>query len=256
MLPAVCAHALDVPTEFAGFQPAERPRVAQRLTPPERFAEISRTASDWLPIAPDADDLALLEAARRADWAEVAKLVKAGANPNVTDEMRRARVLPLAAAAGELEVVRQLLAAGASLDVRGEHGLTPLGAAILRGHLQVVRLLLREGADIERTSADGNTPLMEAAVLDRVDVAEVLLAAGADPLRLNREGHHALTLAAASGSVKVIGFLLGQGMDPETPDRRLQSPLYWAMHQGQDAAMAMLMAAGAQYANMAPTMRR
>ena len=256
MTSASVASALDTPQEFAVFAPPEPPRVARTLTPPQRFAEISRTGADWGPLVPDSDDLALLDAARRADWEQVAALVKAGANPNVTDELRRARVLPLAAAAGEVEIVRQLLAAGASVDVRGEHGLTPLGAATVRGHKHVVRLLLREGADIERPNANGNTPLMEAAVLDRLELAELFLAAGANPLRFNRSGHHALTLAAASGSVKVMQHLLRLGIDPETPDRVRQSPLYWAMHEGQDATVALLMAAGAQYANMSPTMRR
>lgn len=252
MLVVARAEAFDTPAEFSAFARAEQSAAARVLPSPVRFTEITRSQSDWREPTADADDLAMLDAARRADWVETGRLLKAGARANAGE----GQVLPLAAAGGQTELVRQLLAAGARVDQRGEGGLTPLGAATLRGHLPVVRLLLKAGADPERSNANGNTPLLEAAALDRLELFEMLLAAGADPMRMNREGHHALSLAAASGSLLVMDYLLRHGTAPDTPDRKLQSPLYWAMHQQQDDAVAALLAAGAQYDNMTPTMRR
>lgn len=64
---------------------------------------------------------------------------------------------PLFAAAtvGSKEVVRMLLAAGASVDAANQHGRTPLLSAAYHGQNKVVQLLLRGGADPQRSTVEG-----------------------------------------------------------------------------------------------------
>ena len=68
-----------------------------------------------------------------------------------------------AAAEGNIEAVKQHLAAGADVNAKTLSGRTPLGWAALRGHKGIVELLIAEGADVNAEVASGSqqgfTPL-------------------------------------------------------------------------------------------------
>lgn len=68
----------------------------------------------------------------------------------------------MAAANGHLDIVRLLLSAGASTDVRNTDGSTPLHWAALNGQLAVVRALLDAGASAAALNDAGRTPVDEA----------------------------------------------------------------------------------------------
>ena len=53
-----------------------------------------------------------------------------------------------AAEKGDIEVVKQHLAAGAYVDGRDSQGRTPLNLAATWGHKEIVELLIAEGADV------------------------------------------------------------------------------------------------------------
>jgi ankyrin repeat protein len=90
-----------------------------------------------------------------------------------------------AAQQGDAEVVRFLLARGASrwLDDFDECACTPLARAAERGHGEVVALLLAVGAnpDAHDERRIGDTALRHAVRCGHVEVVRRLLAAGADP---------------------------------------------------------------------------
>lgn len=82
---------------------------------------------------------------------------------------------------GAAELASALLEHGATVDVRGENGRTPLLTAASTGQLGVVRELLDAGADLERTeTVAGRTALHLAYQLNECDVVDELLEAGAD----------------------------------------------------------------------------
>ena len=59
---------------------------------------------------------------------------------------------------GDLRAVKLLLAAGASLDARGDMDATPLYFAVMRGFADIADYLLASGADANARSEFGDTP--------------------------------------------------------------------------------------------------
>ena len=91
---------------------------------------------------------------------------------------------------GKVEAARELIAAGASVDVYTKNPFAnqPLHAAAAGRHLEVCRLLLGAGADVNATQHGGYTPLHEAAQSGDVELAELFLSAGADATTPERRG--------------------------------------------------------------------
>ena len=64
---------------------------------------------------------------------------------------------------GNIEAIKQHLAAGTDVDVKDDkHGLTPLHGAAIHGHKEIVELLIAKGADVNAKTNDGETPLVYA----------------------------------------------------------------------------------------------
>jgi ankyrin repeat protein len=72
------------------------------------------------------------------------------------------RLLHLAAARENLEVVKVLLANGADVNVRGQAKRAPLHCAATAGNIPIAEELLGRGADLEATDDSGDTPLCAA----------------------------------------------------------------------------------------------
>ena len=83
---------------------------------------------------------------------------------------------------GDVSAMRELLAAGASVQARNDRGLTPLHIAAAGGDVAVVEALLQHGAEVNATSNIGTTPLYNATQFGGKEaVVELLLRHGADP---------------------------------------------------------------------------
>ena len=81
----------------------------------------------------------------------IAAVVLVGCGPSV-DIWEAART-------GNIEAVKQHLAAGADVNAKGEEGLTPLHYAAREGHKEITDLLLTNGADVNAKNDEGGTPL-------------------------------------------------------------------------------------------------
>jgi len=102
---------------------------------------------------------------------------------------------------GKVEAARELIAAGASVDVytTNDFANQPLHAAAAGRHLEVCRLLLGAGADVNATQHGGYTPLHESAQSGDVELTELFLSAGADPSLRSDAGETPAEVAEAAG---------------------------------------------------------
>jgi uncharacterized protein len=169
---------------------------AQRFTP--LFWAVDRRNMETAPNFPwmvTTDPLPLIK-----------KLLDAGANPNaLVNNTPRARMregsprivfataLMRAAFAGDLELVKLLLAHGADSHIQSSDRETTLmaacGLAFINGYhrqkppaerLEVVKLLVDLGEDVNHADSYGITPLMAAANLGDLEIVRYLISKGAD----------------------------------------------------------------------------
>jgi uncharacterized protein len=125
-----------------------------------------------------------------------------------------------AAAAGETERVRELVAADRSqATALSIDGYTALGLAAFFKHRDVVRDLLAAGAEARAASRQGGfTPLHSAVATDAgardIEIVRMLLDAGADPNAKAQSGSTALHTVAFTGDREVAELLLTHGADP------------------------------------------
>ena len=93
------------------------------------------------------------------------------------------RALIDATEAGDIESIKQHLAAGADVNATDEVGWTPLHHAIIfneKNQMKIVELLIDKGADVNATDEVGRTPLHYASANGHKEVAELLISKGAD----------------------------------------------------------------------------
>ena len=169
---------------------------AQRFTP--LFWAVDRRNMETAPNFPwmvTTDPLPLIK-----------QLLDAGANPNVlVNNTPRARMregsprivfataLMRAAFAGDIELVKLLLAHGADRHIQSSDRETPLmaacGLALINGYhrqrpsaerLEVVKLMVDLGEDVNHADSYGITPLMAAANLGDINIVRYLIDKGAD----------------------------------------------------------------------------
>jgi len=85
-----------------------------------------------------------------------------------------------AANAGNIEIIKEQLAAGVDVNTKGVGGMTPLHRAAREGHKEVVEFLIANSADINAKDKMGRVPLHRAAREGRAAIAEMLITKGAD----------------------------------------------------------------------------
>lgn len=130
-----------------------------------------------------------------------------------------------AAEAGSVELVTQLLEAGASVDARTRF----------------------------RTPMHGReTALIIAGRCGHEGVAGLLLEAGADAGLLDATHRGALIHAAAGGHTGVVGLLLAGGAGVDAVDDQQRTPLHWAIAGGHAEAALALIEAGADVDHRCP----
>ena len=89
-------------------------------------------------------------------------LVKAGADVNAGDGVKRCTALHMAARRGNVAVAEVLLDCGAALEARDSAGDTPLRRSVNCNKVEVAALLVARGADIYSTGSKGITALLAA----------------------------------------------------------------------------------------------
>jgi len=110
--------------------------------------------------------------------------------------------LVMACRKGKEDITRELLAFGASAQIRTEDGSTMLSHAVSGGSAECVSMIIKAGVPLDEANEDGVTPLMLAAHYGHAAAAEVLCEAGAD-INLCADGW-GTALDAATGGVQEV----------------------------------------------------
>ena len=112
---------------------------------------------------------------------EISLFLTAGFSPNSRNKAG-VHLLGIAARSGNLESVRFLLSNGVELNLQADdRGTSALIDSVMAKHLNIMLDLIAAGADLNIKSRDGQTALVVAVGAGDEKMVEALLAAGADP---------------------------------------------------------------------------
>ncbi|WP_434684086.1 ankyrin repeat domain-containing protein [Pseudanabaena minima] len=125
-------------------------------------------------------------------------------NPN--PQLLNARLL-IASQNGDLKEVRSLISQATDVNVRDEHGWTPILWAAMNGHTDVVRVLLVSGANPNTRNKYGWTPLMWAAGQGYSEIVRSLIASGARLNAQDRNGWTAMMWAWDGNQQETVAIL-------------------------------------------------
>jgi uncharacterized protein len=114
-------------------------------------------------------------------------------------------------------------------------GENALHVAARRGDLDVTKELVNAGAAVNMPDGLDQTPLMHAAQFGRTDVMALLLKNGADPAFSMTEGTTALMFAARNGPLESAQLLLDNGADVNQTDESGDTALFFAIHMEDES---------------------
>ena len=169
-----------------------------------------------------------MNAAAGSGWLSIVTMLL-NAKASVKAKIASSEVEPalhVAARAGHLHVVQELLAHGADVDAKYS-GHTALGLAAGSGHLDVVQTLIKFGADVNGntnfTSADPQTsPISIAASSRRLEIVKFLVGHGAN-LRGALTG--AVTGAVGRDDFEVLNYILSLLKDSSARSAEIKEAL-------------------------------
>jgi len=169
----------------------------------------------------------LFDAARSGDVQKVKKLIKSKADVNYTESLSLAdgvqidewTPLMMAVVSRNLDVVKQLVSAGAWVNYLNSQVFNAVKLAVDIDRIDMVKYLVEHGAYINNSNFEGVTPLMSAAINGNYDITQYLVSLHADLNSRHKDGDTALMFAIARGHSKIAELLISSGADVNAKNR-------------------------------------
>ncbi len=188
----------------------------------------------------------LFFAVGQRDAMGVKALLSSGVDPNSQNTLGMSALM-IAAATGDVEIVKTLLEKGADVNFGSMFG-SPLTFAAFEGQADVMRLLLEKGADVAAKRPDQMTVLMLAARNGNPEIIRELIARKANVAAVDNNNSTALSYAARAGKSEAVRVLLEAGAKVDIADNEGWTPLMHAAVNGHADTAALLVKKGANLA--------
>ncbi|MFC1762992.1 ankyrin repeat domain-containing protein [Planctomycetota bacterium] len=151
-----------------------------------------------------------------------------------------------AAADGDIDWVKQLIAQGADVNAKDENDQTVLHRAVENGQRDVAELLIASGAEVNAGGKGGGVALLPAIFNDDLDMVRMLLDKGANCNVHDNGGSTPLTWAVTALGEKdkdIVTMLINSGANINLGDKKGgRTPLYWAAFQGSNGVFDIFLA--------------
>ena len=183
----------------------------------------------------------LFDAALAGNAGKVRELIKAKADVNYTESVRKAEgggyieewtPLMSAVAAESLETVKTLVSAGAWVNYLNNMAVNALWIASNIGNTEIVRYLVKHGAYLNNSNKDNVTPLMTAVMNGHLEVVKILVASKAQLNLGHNDGDTALMIALAGGRTEIARLLVDAGADVNVRNHFGTTALHIAAAEG------------------------
>jgi ankyrin repeat protein len=165
------------------------------------------------------------------DTLAVKTLLEKGADPNSRNGLEFTP-LYVASASYQMDVMAELIKAGANPDAESNYG-TPLMFAAMSGNITGAKILLDKGANINTARNDGMTILMMASYSGNPLFVGELLKRNVEANAKDDNGSNALSYAARAGNDQVVQLLVNAGIDVDVFDNDHMTPLLEAAKAGR-----------------------
>ncbi|XP_017569153.1 ankyrin repeat and SOCS box protein 15 isoform X2 [Pygocentrus nattereri] len=232
----------DYPAAFTevdakGWYPLHRAAVQQSV----QVLEMVLYASYRLSLDEETEDGETpLTLAIQAGLVEIVRTLLAhGASPHRTNRKNESPLL-LAVRTDEYDIVLALLTRGTQVNQVCLKKWTAMHEAAKVGSTDILKLLLEHGGQVSETDQSGVTPMGIAAEYAQAEVLDILIHNGADVNAQAPNGDSVLYDAAGSGNPDCVDLLLQNGANPNIPNLSSQLPIHRAAYEGHFLVLKIL----------------
>ena len=157
-------------------------------------------------------------------------LLDAGADPNITDNLKDSSLHAAINGCCNIGTVKEIIDHGAHVNAVNNMSETPLLLACSTAQAESVKLLLEAGADPNITTIDEDTSLHSAIAQECTrETLQEIIDHGANVNAVNKTGRTALLLSCCYGQMDSVKVLLQARADPTIADEELFSCLHAAV---------------------------
>lgn len=217
----------------------------QSVSAPEAksMEPITETAKPEPPIA-KAPEISIYDAVQRGNIEAVKQHLAAGSDVNKIISKGRT-LLHIAAENGQKEIVELIIDDGANINVLSVlFKYSPIGLAAQSNQKEIVKLLIAKGANLNTRGIRGRTPLDLAVQANLIEIANLLRKNGGKTgywLRAEESIH----IAVMAGHLEAVKNHLAAGTNVNSKGKGNQTPLHYASMFGKEEIVKLLISHGA-----------